>query len=410
MRLLLPDNAIKRKEKSMKTLKYLLFTSFLSLLFTFLSAFSVSAEDAKFTYYKDTDTGTLCISGIIGDKAPENVVFPTEIGGVKVGKIQNMVIVNDNGDGQYKPFDLKGARHIVIPEGYTKICEFTGTENLETVKLPKSIKVLPSFCFAGADKLYSINLEYLTSVSSFAFSGCTSLREVNLINASKVGTKAFENTVNLTIYAMENSASHKYAEDNGISFSRLSGFEKKAIKLCDLGLMKGTGITEYGRRLFDLDRTPTRAEAVTMLVRFLGKEKDASETPQKHPFSDVPQWADGYVSYAYTNGLTKGMSDTEFGSDMLCTPEMYLTFMLRVLGYSDVGDNADFSYENPWEFAQNKGITPRFMNTSPFYRSEMVDMSYLTLTAKLKGTDMPLYMSMISQGIFTLEEYEYWVE
>ena len=270
--------------------------------------------------------------------------------------------------------------------------------------------MLPSFCFAGADKLCSINLEYLTAVSSFAFSGCTTLREVNLINASRVGTKAFENTVNLTMYAMEDSAAHKYASDNGLNFSKLSGFEKKAIKLYDLGLMKGTGITEYGRRLFDLDRTPTRAEAVTMLVRFLGKEKEAVAAVKKHHFTDVPEWADGYVSYAYANGLTKGISDTEFGSDMLCTPEMYLTFMLRVLGYSDVGKNADFSYENPWELAQNKGITPRFMNTSPFYRSEMVDMSYLSLTATLKGTDVPLYKSMISQGIFTSEEYDYWTE
>ena len=39
-----------------------------------------------------------------------------------------------------------------------------------------------------------------------------------------------------------------------------------------LGLFKGTGTDADGKPVFDLDRAPTRAEAVTMLVRLLGKE------------------------------------------------------------------------------------------------------------------------------------------
>ena len=174
--------------------------------------------------------------------------------------------------------------------------------------------------------------------------------------------------------------------------------------------MKGTGVTENGIILFDLDRTPTRAEAVTMLVRFLGKEEAASKLGKTHPFTDVPAWADGYVSYAYNNGLTNGMSTTVFGADTLATPEMYLTFMLRALGYSDSGKNKDFSYEDPWQFAMEKGITPRHQNLAPFYRSEMVDMSYVTLFAPLKNSNKKLFEKMIADNLFTREKFNYWIE
>jgi hypothetical protein len=44
-----------------------------------------------------------------------------------------------------------------------------------------------------------------------------------------------------------------------------------ADKLHTLGLFQGTGSNADGTPNYDLARTPTRAEAVTMLVRLLGK-------------------------------------------------------------------------------------------------------------------------------------------
>ena len=40
--------------------------------------------------------------------------------------------------------------------------------------------------------------------------------------------------------------------------------------LHELGLFNGTGTDENGKPIYDLDRAPTRHEAVTMLVRLLG--------------------------------------------------------------------------------------------------------------------------------------------
>ena len=65
--------------------------------------------------------------------------------------------------------------------------------------------------------------------------------------------------------------------------------EAQAQMLYDIGLFRGT---EKG---FELDKPMTRAEAAAMLTRLLGAEKTALSGTWKHPFTDVPQWADKYV-------------------------------------------------------------------------------------------------------------------
>jgi len=86
-------------------------------------------------------------------------------------------------------------------------------------------------------------------------------------------------------------------------------FDDYAEELKRLELFKGT---DNG---FELERAPSRVEVVVMLIRLLGKESEAlSSSPPSdspgHPFTDVPAWADAYVSFAYKNGLTKGISPT----------------------------------------------------------------------------------------------------
>ena len=57
--------------------------------------------------------------------------------------------------------------------------------------------------------------------------------------------------------------------------------------LYGLGLFQGTGTDAAGRPNYDLERAPTRAEAVTMLVRLLGKEDAARAGAWQTPFTDV---------------------------------------------------------------------------------------------------------------------------
>ena len=166
-----------------------------------------------------------------------------------------------------------------------------------------------------------------------------------------------------------------------------------------LGLFQGVSDTD-----FDLDRAPSRLEAIIMLIRVLGKEQEALNGDWTHPFVDVPPWADKYVGYAYANGLTKGTSDTQFGAGT-SDAGTYLTFMLRALGYSDV-NGIDFTWLNPYDLARDIGILPDCVNLTTFWRADVATISYAALQVPLKGETRTLAQKLISARTFSLSEYE----
>ncbi len=174
--------------------------------------------------------------------------------------------------------------------------------------------------------------------------------------------------------------------------------ENYASSLKQLGLFKGVSDND-----FDLDRAPTRIEALVMLIRVLGKEKDALENTWRHPFDDVPTWANAYVGYAYVNGLTNGISPTKFGGGD-ASAATYLTFMLRALGYSDE-NGADFVWDAPFTLAEQVGILTDDVEIENFLRADVVTVSYLSLSVKLKGSPDTLADKLISAGAFTIEQY-----
>lgn len=177
--------------------------------------------------------------------------------------------------------------------------------------------------------------------------------------------------------------------------------EVQASALKKLGLFKGVSDTD-----FDLDRAPTRVEAIIMLIRVLGKESEVSGGNWSHPFSDVASWADKYVGYAYEKGLSGGISATEFGTGN-ANSDMYLTFVLRALGYND--KLGDFAWNEPDSLAKSLGILPESVDTENFLRADVVHISWAALEAKLKeesptGADK-LSESLIAAGMFAAEDY-----
>lgn len=173
-----------------------------------------------------------------------------------------------------------------------------------------------------------------------------------------------------------------------------------AESLKELGLFQGVSEND-----FDLERAPTRVEALVMLIRVLGKESSALDGSWRHPFKDVPAWADAYVGYAYATRLTNGISPTEFGGGN-ATASTYLTFMLRALGYSDTA-GADFSWDNPFDLAKTCGILTESVDTESFLRADAASISFNALSAKLKGEDKTLAQKLIDKGVFTSEQYLY---
>ena len=172
-----------------------------------------------------------------------------------------------------------------------------------------------------------------------------------------------------------------------------------------LGLFKGTGTDGEGKPVYDLDRAPNRMEAVTMLVRLLGKEEEANAGTWVIPFTDVADWAKPYVGYAYANGLTKGTGDTTFSGTDPVTATQYLTFALRALGYSSAEDG-DFKWDAAWELTDRLNITKgEYGANTPFDRGDVVKISYAALGAYLKGEGRFLGEKLLDEGVFTLEQY-----
>lgn len=150
-----------------------------------------------------------------------------------------------------------------------------------------------------------------------------------------------------------------------------------AWQLYDLGLFRGVGTAGDGGPDFDLDRIPTRAEAMTMIVRLFMDENAALWENYDCPFSDVAQWAKPYVGYAYEYRVTAGQSATTFGGALPVTATEYLTFVLRALGFES---GVDFRWDRAWELSDRLGITDgRYREGSEFTRGDVAIVSLSAL-------------------------------
>ena len=153
--------------------------------------------------------------------------------------------------------------------------------------------------------------------------------------------------------------------------------------LYDLGLFRGTGTNADGTPIFDLDRTPTRNQALIMLVRLLGHEADAAEGTWTLPFTDVSEKMTPYVGYAYENGLTAGTSATTFGGTNTIRANQYITFVLRALGYES---GTDFKVSTACDFSDQIGLTHgEYTASSTFTRGDVASISYDALFMAKKG-------------------------
>lgn len=169
-----------------------------------------------------------------------------------------------------------------------------------------------------------------------------------------------------------------------------------------LGLFQGTSMSADGTPVYDLDLVPTRAQAVTMLVRLIGEEDAAKNGTWSTPFTDIPQWAQPYVGYAYQNGLTQGTGATTFSANEEVTEQQYVTFLLRALGYSD--STGDFSFSNALEFGRATGLISGTDSARRFTRGTLAADSYRALCATLKGSDQTLSNKLLWDDVFTTEQ------
>lgn len=172
-----------------------------------------------------------------------------------------------------------------------------------------------------------------------------------------------------------------------------ASYDNCADRLSDLGLFQGTGDG------YELDRAPTRAEAATMLVRLLGAEAEAQELEYTAPFTDLADWQKPYVQYLYDNGLTNGATATTFEPEGACSAQMYTTFLLRALGYSDAA-GGDFAYSGAVDFGESIGLVDiANCNETNFLRDHVAAMSLTALNTAVKDdADTKLLEKLVADG------------
>lgn len=170
--------------------------------------------------------------------------------------------------------------------------------------------------------------------------------------------------------------------------------EAQAQMLYDLGLFKDTD------KGFALEKSMTRAEASVMLTRLLGAEKTALAGNWKHPFTDVPQWADKYVGWLYQNGLTKGVSATLYGSQRNVTCGQYCIFLTRAHLDAD-------SYQGT-AFVDNDEV--RQTDEEGFIRGDAVSLSARLLSTNYAKngdeSERSVAEKLIDDGVFTAEQFK----
>ena len=148
------------------------------------------------------------------------------------------------------------------------------------------------------------------------------------------------------------------------------------------------------------DDTLTRAEAVTMIIRLMGLDEEAQAAASKPcPFTDVPDWARGYVNLASEKGIAKGVGSGRFDPSGVCGAREFITMLYRLThltegeDYSwagaledfvaDVRDLADYRNSGwslpfaPENFAT--GLKNWFDQDGPFTREITADVMYLML-------------------------------
>ncbi|UED77814.1 S-layer homology domain-containing protein [Brevibacillus sp. DP1.3A] len=121
------------------------------------------------------------------------------------------------------------------------------------------------------------------------------------------------------------------AEEAATTAPKMDADMEKTVKRLEaLGLVAGYGNGEYG-----VDKTITRAEFATLVVRARGLEQGAKLAQFSNSYTDVKStdWFAGFVNVASGEEIVKGFPDKSFKPQNQVTYAEAVTMIVRALGY-----------------------------------------------------------------------------
>lgn len=172
----------------------------------------------------------------------------------------------------------------------------------------------------------------------------------------------------------------------------------KANTLYELGLFKGT---DSG---YELDKTLTREQAVTILVRLLGEEENVLSAEFDEVFTDVDssRWSYPYIMYCYENNITKGTGEDTFSPKDEVTAEQFVTLVMRLMGYEDT-EPSNALTESVYIGMLNTQVVRELDKSANFLRDDMVYVVYRSLMCNMSdGTRLADFLA--EKGVITEKE------
>ena len=267
-------------------------------------------------------------------------------------------------------------KRVVIEQGATSIGEFAFKSclYLTRVQIPNSVSSIGALAFESCDSLQELVLPSgLTSIGVMAFGWCSSLSSITIpANVSLIEDSAFsccdslkqitfrgnapifEEDVffHVTAEAYYPNDNSTWAADTMLDYGgAITWIPYQAMSFTDVKYSDyyyepvlwavDEGITDgVTETEFAPEDTCKRSQVVTFLWRAAGEPKAAS---RNNPFVDVKSSDYFYeaVLWAVEKGITDGMDETHFEPNGVCNRSQVVTFLYRAFGEPPVGSTSN---------------------------------------------------------------------
>ena len=159
-----------------------------------------------------------------------------------LGDEQVVTLPTDFLGAPYQIYRMTGVKHVIVPEGITKIdaAAFEECATLESIEISQSVTSIGNKAFHNCHKLKTVHLsENLNSIGNYAFFNCYALTEIVIPDSVQtIGSGAFSSCYNLTSVQLSN----QLKKIEGLTFSNCG-------RLSDITLPEN--ITYIGNNAFN---------------------------------------------------------------------------------------------------------------------------------------------------------------
>ena len=277
-------------------------------------------------------------------------------------------------------------KSVVVSDGITSIGSdaFKWCYELNSVVIPNSVISIGARAFAYTALTEITIPDSVNSIGDSAFSTCTSLSKITIPNSViSIGDGAFlnddaletviyggtqaqwdtiligeENDSLLNANIFYNDPTLEPVENPFTDVNEVDWFYNSVMWAVENNVTGGKTATTFAPY-----EGCTRAQVVTFLWAANGKPEPQS---MDNPFTDVAEdaWYLKPVLWAVENGITNGISETEFGPENTCTRAQIVTFLYAAVNKPEVSGSSTFIdvaddawYLKPVLWAAENGVT-----------------------------------------------------